>query len=185
MAMTENLFQGQTIKYNNEIWVIISKEFAAMGKGSSFNRCKLKNLLTGKVIPITFKDGDKVEEIDVEKQTVQFLYDDGKMGFFMNPDTFEQIEFPLDDIAGRADFLHTEARYIASKYQGMIISIQLPIKIVLAVTETSAGVKGNTVNNTYKDAIMETGAKIQVPLFIQIGDKISINTEEVSYVSKA
>lgn len=185
MAITTNIYQGQTIKYNGELYTVIESEFAAMGKGSSFKRTRLRNLITGKVIPITFKDGDTVDEVDVEKYNVQFLYADQTRGYFMNPKSFEQFDFELEGIANGTDFLHPEAIYMASQFEEKVVAIALPMKITLEVVETPDGVKGDTVSNAYKEAIVETGAKIQVPLFIKRGDKIIINTESKSYVSKA
>jgi elongation factor P len=185
MGFTTNIYQGQTIRYNNELFTVIEREFAAMGKGSSFNRTRLRNIVTGKVIPITFKDGDTVEEVDVEKFNVQFLYNDSNKAYFMNPTNFEQFEFDIESIPHGTDFLHQDATYMASKYEDKIIAIVLPLKIHLVVTDTPDGVRGDTVSNASKDAIVETGAKVQVPLFIKNGDKISINTESYSYVSKA
>lgn len=185
MANTTEIYQGQTINYNNELWVVIEKQFAAMGKGGSFSRTRLKNVLSGKVIPVTFKNGDTVDEVTVEKFSVQYLYADNENAYFMNPSNFEQFDFPLDSIAGGTDFLHNNASYIASRYNDKIIAVAVPIKINLQVTEAGDGAKGDTVNNATKEVTLETGAKIHVPLFIKTGDQIQINTELRSYTSKA
>lgn len=181
---TTNIYQGQTVMYEGELWVIIERQFAAMGKGSSFNRTKLRNILTGKVIPVTFKDGDTVDEVTVDRFNVQFLYADGAKAYFMNPQSYDQFEFEIEAIPGGTDFLHADAVYQASSYEGKVISVTPPAKLTLVVTETAGGVKGDTVSNAYKEAVLETGAKVQVPLFVKTGDKVIVNTETRSYVSK-
>lgn len=185
MGFTSEIYLGQTIRYNNELYTVIGKEFAAMGKGSSFNRTRLRNIVSGKVIPVTFKDADTVEEIDVDKFNVQYLYNDDRIAYFMNPKNFEQFEVALDIVPGGTDYLHADASYMASRYEDKIIAITVPLKIVLEVTDAPEGVRGDTVSNTFKEVIVETGAKIQAPLFIKTGDKIYINTEAGTYVSKA
>lgn len=184
MANTTNIYLGQTVKYNNELYTIIECQFAAMGKGSSFKRTRLRNIVTGKVIPITFKDGDTVDEVEVERFNVQYLYADQTKAYFMNPISFEQFEFLFEAIPSETDFLHADAIYMASKYEDNIISIVLPMKITLEVIEAPDGVKGDTAGNATKEVVVETGAKMQVPLFVKRGDKIIINTESRSYVSK-
>lgn len=184
MAITTNIYLGQTVKYNNELYTIIECQFAAMGKGSSFKRTRLRNIVTGKVIPITFKDGDTVDEIEVDRFNVQYLYADQTKAYFMNPVSFEQFDFSIDAIPAGTDFLHTDAVYMASRFEDTIISIVLPMKITLEVIEAPDGVKGDTAGNATKEIIVETGAKMQVPLFVKRGDKIIINTESQSYVSK-
>ncbi len=184
MADTTNLYRGMIIKFNNEPHILVEKEFRSMGKGAAFNRVRLQNIKSGKFFETVFKSGEKVEELDVEKRNMQYLYIDGNNAVFMDPDNYEQINVKLDIIPGGTDYLHPDAKYIMSIYEGEVIYIQIPQKITLQVTETADTVKGNTVNNALKEATVETGAKVQIPMFIKTGDRIVINTESGNYFSK-
>ncbi len=185
MGFTTDLSRGMIIKYNNEPCIIIDKEFYSPGKGGAFNRVRLKNIKTGKYVNTVFKSGEKVEELDVRNMTVQYLYADDNFGYFMNPTSFDQINVSLDIIPGKTDYLHESGKYIATIYEEEVIYIQLPAKLTLVVTDTFDAVKGDTATNASKEAVLETGVKVQVPLFIKNGDKIIINTETGTYFSKA
>lgn len=185
MAGTTELYKGMIILFNNEPHVLLEKEFYSPGKGGAFNRCKLKAIKSGKIVSTIFKSGEKVEELDVVSMTVQFLYTDKNIAFFISSDTYEQYEVPIDMIQGGIDYLHNEAKYILTLYEDKPIYLQVPQKITLTVIETPEAVKGDTVSNATKEAILETGAKVDVPLFIKQGEKIIINTETGSYFSKA
>lgn len=184
MAYTTEITKGMIVNYNNEPHLIIAKEFYSPGKGGAFTRTKLKNIKSGKIISHVYKSGEKIEQLDVETKTMQFLYSLEKEAYFMDPNTFEQLTIPLDLIDNGTDFLHTEGKYIVIIYENEAISVQLPGKISLLVSETSDAVKGNTSQNATKEAILETGAKVFVPLFIKQGEKVVINTETRLYVSK-
>lgn len=184
MATTNDIFRGMIINLNNEPHVVIEKEFYKPGKGGSFTRTRLQNIRTGKYVNQVFKSGEKIEELVVSKKTMQYLYHDESDAYFMDPQSFEQFNVKLEMIPGNTTYLHESANYILTFYEGDVIFAQLPAKITLAVTDTAEAVKGNTVNNAYKEAILETGAKVMVPLFIKNGDKIIVNTEENSYSSK-
>jgi len=184
MADTTEIYRGMIIKFNAEPHIVVDKEFKAMGKGSAFNRCRLKNIKTGKFFEQVFKSGEKVEELDVETKSMQFVYIDGTDAYFMDQETFEQISLSIDTIPGGTNYLHTEAKYIMTFYEGEVIYVQLPQKITLQVIDTYAAVKGDTATNASKEATLETGVKIQVPLFIKNGDKIIVNTETETYFSK-
>jgi len=184
MAFTSEITRGMIINFNNEPHVLIAKEFYSPGKGGAFTRTKLKNIKTGKILNHVFKSGEKLDQLDIETKTMQFLYADENDSYFMDPETFEQLTISLDMIDGGTDFLHTEGKYIIIIYQGEAISVQMPAKIALIVNETSDAVKGNTSGNATKEAILETGAKVYVPLFIKTGERVVINTETRQYVSK-
>ncbi len=184
MALTSEITRGMIILYNNEPHIVIEKEFYSPGKGGSFTRTKFKNIKTGKIFTQTIKTGEKLEQLEIETKTMQYLYADEKEAYFMDPISFDQLTIPLDMIDGGADYLHPDAKYIVILYEDQAISVQLPSKIALVVTETSDAVKGNTSGNATKEAIVETGAKVYVPLFIKTGDKVIINTETRLYYSK-
>ena len=184
MAFTSELTRGMIISYNNEPHLLIEKEFYSPGKGGAFTRTKLKNIKTGKIVNQVFKSNEKVDELEVDTKTMQYLYADEKDAYFMDPVSFDQISVPLDMIDRGTDFLHAEGKYILIIFEGVAISVQLPGKIALIVNETSDAVKGNTSGNATKEAILETGAKVYVPLFIKQGEKVLINTETGLYDSK-
>jgi elongation factor P len=184
MAFTSDLKEGMYVLFNGDLYSIIEREFYKPGKGGAYNRCKLRNLRTGKVLAHTFGSNEKLEEVTVENRTVQYLYVDGDDVYFMDPESFDQFSVKLALIPGGTDYLHPDCKYIATSYEDEILGVQIPIKMGLLITETTDAVKGNTTTNAYKEAILETGAKVQVPLFISQGDRIIINTETNSYVSK-
>jgi len=184
MGFTNELRRGMIISYNGEPHLLIEKEFYSPGKGAAFTRTKLKNVQTGKIVNQVFKSGEKVDELDIETKTMQFLYADDTDAYFMDPISFDQINVALDMIDKGTAFLHPDGKYILIVFEGKAISVQLPSKIGLIVTETSDANKGNTSGNATKDAILETGYKAQVPLFIKQGEKVIINTETCLYVSK-
>lgn len=184
MAFTNEITRGMIIKFNNEPHVIVEKEFYKPGKGGAFNRTRLKSIKSGKFFNQIFKSGEKVEEIEVDTKTVQFLYNDDRTVYLMDSSTFEQLEYPLSEVPYETDFLHTEAKYIVSVYEGKIIYLQMPQKITLEVIEAYDAVKGDSSSNPQKEVTVETGAKINVPMFIKKGDKIVINTETRGYFSK-
>lgn len=185
MAATSELYRGMIIEFNNEPHILIEKEFRAMGKGSAFNRVKLKNIKTGKFVNHVYKSGEKVEELDVSTTNMQFLYADNESAYFMNPETYDQSTVSLEIIPGGMDYLHTEAKYVMSFYDDQVIYVQLPGKIALTIVEAPDAVRGDTANNATKEVVMETGVKVKVPLFIKNGEKILVNTETNEYYSKA
>jgi len=184
MAFTNELTRGMIINFNNAPHILIEKEFYSPGKGAAFTRTKLKNIQSGKIVNQVFKSGEKVDQLDIDTRTMQFLYADDNDAYFMDPVNFDQINVNLDIIDHGTELLHPDGKYIIISYEGKAISVQLPSKLTLEVTETSDATKGNTSGNATKDAILETGFKTQVPLFIKQGEKIIINTETGLYVSK-
>lgn len=185
MAGTTEVSRGMIILYNNEPHIIIEKEFYSPGKGGAFNRVKLKNIKSGKILSQTFKSGEKLEELEITTSTMQYLYVDDSSAYFMDPVSFDQISVSMDLISGGTDFLHTDAKYIITMYENEPIYVQMPPKITLEVISTADAVKGDSVNNATKEAVLETGVKINVPLFVKTGEKIIVNTLDYTYFSKA
>lgn len=183
--MTSDLYRGMIIKWNGQPHIMVEKEFAAMGKGSGFNRVRLKNIKTGKFFNEHITSGVKVEEIDVTTKNVQYIYVDGNSAVFMDPESYEQISVSMDMIQGGTDWLHGDAKYVAQIYEDQVINIQLPPKMTLEIIETYDAVKGDTATGAKKDAKLETGVTVKVPLFIKQGEKIIVSTEDGSYFSKA
>ena len=186
MAMTSDVKKGMVILFNNEPTLILDREFYKPGKGGAYNRLKLKGLLSGKIVNQTLRSGESVEEVDVVTKSVSYSYSDEEAAYFMDSETYEMVSVSLGNINGGTDFLITDAKYTAMFYEEKPISLNLPAKITLEVTETAlGGDRGNTSGNPTKEATLETGAIIQVPLFVNKGEKVVINTESKLYVSKA
>lgn len=185
MADTRELSRGMIIKYNNEPHILVEKVFYSPGKGGAFNKVKLKNIRSGKFVNTVYRSEEKVEELEVSKSNMQYIYADETYAYFMNPQTFDQMSVNLEVIPGKLDFLHEESKYVMTIYEDAIIYVELPPKMTLLVTETTDAVKGDTATNASKDATLETGVMVKVPLFIKNGDKVIINTEDGTYFSKA
>lgn len=185
MTTTNDFKTGLTIEHEGNIYIVMEFQHVKPGKGSAFVRSKLRNLRSGAVIEKTWRAGEKVATALIEKQDMQYLYANGDNYVFMNADTYEQLEIPVSRIEYEKNFLIETMMVSIKQYKNEIIGVELPEKVALTVTETVPGVKGNTVNNANKDATVETGYLLQVPLFINENDKIYINTSTGKYMAKA
>ena len=182
MASTSDIRKGLCIKYNHDIYKIIEFLHVKPGKGPAFVRTKLKSVTSGKVIDNTFSAGHKIEDIRVETHKFQYLYNDGDTYHFMNNDDYSQIQLEKDSLDTPELMKEGETVTIQINTEdSMPLSVDLPAHVILEVTSTEPGVKGNTATNATKPAIVETGAKINVPLFINEGDKIRIDTDKGNY----
>ena len=185
MPLTSDYRKGKIILYKNEPHLISDMEFYSPGKGAAFYRLKLKNLATGKVIPVTIKSDEKSEELEVNYKNMQYLYADGDILYFMDPDTYEQFELKKDIVGKLFEFMKEGEEYTVTIHKDQLIYLKPPAQVILTVTETTDAVKGNTAQGATKDAILETGAKIQVPLFIKEGEKVKVDPETGSYFGRA
>ncbi len=185
MALTNDYKKGMVVLYKNEPHLITDVEHSFYGRGMAHYKLKLKNLSTGRVIPITIKSVVKMEELEVNYKNLQFLYADDTTLYFMDPDTYEQLELSKDSVGDMLYYMKAGDKYTVGVHNGKIIYIKPPAQVTLEVTETAPAVKGNTAQNATKEAVLETGAKIQVPLFIKVGDKIKVNPETNEYAGKA
>ncbi len=182
MATTSDFRNGLCIEHNGDLWTIVEFQHVKPGKGPAFVRTKLKNVKTGKVIPNTFTSGVKINVQRVERRQYQFLYRDGTDYHFMNTETYEQIYIEESMIA--APDLLKEGDMVTIAFHSETespILCEMPAYVTLEVTYTEPGERGNTATNTFKDATLETGAVIKVPLFINIGDKIKVDTRSHNY----
>lgn len=184
MIQGNQIRKGMLIMHNNEPTLVLSHSIASMGRQGAHNKTKVKGLISGNIVPVTFYGNDKVEEAEVNYKTVQFVYEDGNSSVFMNPETYEQIYVQTENIPGEKDFLKEEVKYVAAFYDGKVISIQLPKKVALKVTRAPEAIKGDTANNPQKEVETETGFKAMTPMFIKEGDVIEINTETGEYTGK-
>ncbi|AUD65371.1 elongation factor P [Tenericutes bacterium MZ-XQ] len=185
MISTNEFKTGQTIMFDGNIFQVIEFMHVKPGKGSAFVRTKLRNLRSGAVIDYTFNAGTKVERAQIDKNQMQYLYANGDMHVFMNTETYEQIEIPGNQIEYELKFIYEGMMVDVNFYNNQeILGVTLPDKVVLEVTETVPGVKGDTKTNALKDAIMQTGLLVKVPMFIEQGEKIIVSTYDGSYVSR-
>jgi len=183
MASTSDIRKGLCIKYNNDIFKIVEFLHVKPGKGPAFVRTKLKSVTTGKVIDNTFSAGHKIDDIRVETHKYQYLYTDGEQYHFMNLDDYNQIQ--LEKKILEAPDLMKEGEVVTiliNTENSTPLSVEMPASVVLEVTHVEPGVKGNTATNATKSATVETGAQINVPLFINEGDKIKVDTEKTNYI---
>lgn len=176
---------GMTIIMDGNLSQIVEFQHVKPGKGPAFVRIKLKNLRTGAIVEDTYNTNLKVEKAHIDKMPMQYLYQDGSNYVFMNSQTYDQIEISEDKLENEKKFLKEGMEITIDFYEGEIIGITLPEKIEFEVVETEPAVKGNTTNNAMKDATLETGFVVKVPLFINQGEKIIISTKDGKYSSRA
>ena len=185
MINTNDLKNGITIEYDGNIYVVMNTEHVKPGKGAAIVKAKLKNLMTGAIFEQTFNAGVKVATARIEKQLMQYLYTMGDVYYFMNMDSYEQLELSKDTVGDGAKFLKENLEVYITMFDGEVLGIDLPDKVELVVTHTEPAVKGNTTNNALKDAEVETGLMVRVPLFIEEGETIIVSTSDGKYVSRA
>lgn len=176
---------GMTIIMDGNLSQIIEFQHVKPGKGPAFVRIKLKNLRTGSIVEDTYNTNLKVEKAHIDKMPMQYLYQDGSNYVFMNTQTYDQIDVPESKLENEKKFLKEGTEITIDFYEGEIIGITLPEKIEFEVVDTEPAVKGNTTNNAMKDATIETGYVVKVPLFINQGEKIIISTKDGKYSSRA
>lgn len=178
MINVNDIKNGMTVKIDNNIYTVVEFQHVKPGKGSAFVRTKLKNIRTGATTEITFNAGVKIETARVEKQNMQFLYSQGDTYYFMNMQTYDQIELNKSSLGDNAKFLKENLEVIISFYEGEVVGVILPDKIEYLITKSDPGVKGNTTSTAMKDAELETGMVIKVPMFISEGERILVSTAD-------
>jgi len=185
MASTSDIRKGLCIHYNNDIYKIIEFLHVKPGKGPAFVRTKLKSVTTGKVVDNTFSAGHKIDDVRVETRKYQFLYAEGDSYHFMNTEDYNQIELQ-ESILDQPQLMKEGeiVTVMVNTEDSSPLSVEMPASVILEITHTEPGVKGNTATNATKPATAETGAKINVPLFINEGDKIKVDTEKGTYIER-
>lgn len=176
---------GMTVIIDGNLCMITEFQHVKPGKGSAFARIKLKNLRTGAIVENTYNTNIKIEKAHVDKKNMQYLYNDGNNYVFMDLETYEQLEISADKLKEEAKWLKENMELMINSYEGEILGVQLPEKVEYEIIETTDAVKGNTTNNATKDATIETGATIRVPLFISQGEKIIVTTSDGKYAGRA
>jgi elongation factor P len=182
---TNQFKNGMHIELDGQVWRIVEFQHVKPGKGGAFVRTKLKALDSGAVVDRTFRAGEKFPRVHTEVKQVQYLYDAGDDVVFMDEETFEQFGLPRNAVADVLEFVLPSSSVQMLAVDGRPSGVQLPASLELAVTETEPGVKGDTVSNVTKPATLETGATVQVPLFVNVGDRIKVDPRERRYISRA
>jgi len=182
---TNSFKNGMHIELDGKVWRILEFQHVKPGKGGAFVRTKLRSLDAGAVVDKTFRAGEKFPRVHTEVKNVQYLYEDGSEAHFMDSESYEQFSVPRTEIEDELTFMQPNATVQVLAVNGKPSSVQLPASVELAVTETEPGVKGDTVSNVTKAATLETGAVVQVPLFVTVGERIRVDTREARYISRA
>ncbi len=182
---TNQFKNGMHIELEGAAWRIVEFQHVKPGKGGAFVRTKLKSLDSGSIVDKTFRAGEKFPRVHTETKNAQYLYDSGEEVVFMDEQTFEQISLPRETVADVLDFLQPSSIVQLLTLDGRPSGVQLPASVELSVAETEPGVRGDTVSNVTKPAKLETGAIVQVPLFVNQGDRIKVDTRERRYISRA
>lgn len=185
MIASTQLRNGTTFLRNGEPCKVIRYSLIKMGRGGATVKVTFRNLITGAVVDDSYSSNIKVEEVTTTKQKLQYLYSDGSTASFMNPYTFEQVEIPVKIIENEIKFIKEGENVDVSFWDERVLSLDLPPKVTMKIVDTAPGVKGNSASNLYKPAKLENGMELRVPLFINEGDSIRIDTRTGEYIERA
>ena len=177
--------KGITVEWDGGVWNIVDFQHVKPGKGAAFVRTKIKNVMTGAVVERTFNPTDKMPRAIIDSKEMQYLYNDGDLYYFMDPETYEQEPLSKDAVEDAVKYVKENMNVTIRYFKGKAFSVEAPNFVDLEVTQTEPGFKGDTASNTYKPATVETGYELMVPLFINIGDVIKIDTRSGEYLSRA
>lgn len=184
MISTNDLRTGVTVEIDGDVYMVVDFQHVKPGKGAAFVRTKIKNIKTGQVFERNFRAGEKLNRAMVERKTMQYLYSEGNVYYFMDTQTYEQIPLNEDQMGDAIKYLKENMEVMVMFYDGVSIGIELPTFVELEVTQTEPGFKGDTATGGSKPATLETGLTVQVPLFINIGDVIRVDTRTGEYLSR-
>jgi elongation factor P len=181
---TAQFKNGMCIVHDGKRWVIVEFQHVKPGKGGAFVRTKLKELQSGRVVDYTFRSGEKFDDVRIETKKMQYLYNDGGTYYFMDTDSYEQVELDKDFVGEQAKWLKENDEVEVMTADGEYMGVEPPMFVELEVTETDPGFKGDTVQGGTKAATLETGAVVQVPMFINVGEKLKIDTRDGRYITR-
>jgi elongation factor P len=184
MATTNDLKNGMVLKIEGQLWAVVEFQHVKPGKGPAFVRTKLRNVESGKNVDKTFNAGTKVETANVDKRTMQYLYNDGSSYVFMDTSTYEQIEVTPEVVGDAKNFMLENQEAIVATNEGRVLFIELPASVELLIAETEPGLQGDRSTGGTKPATLETGHTIAVPLFITSGEKVKVDTRDSSYLGR-
>ena len=182
--MAGDIRNGTTFEMDNSVYKVVEFQHVKPGKGAAFVRTKLKNVINGSVLEKTFNPSEKLQGAEIEKRDMQYLYNDGELYYFMDNTTYEQIPLNKEELGDALKFIKENMSVKILSFKGKVFAIEPPIFVELEVTYTEPGEKGNTATNAMKDATVETGATVRVPLFINTGDKIRVDTRTGEYTER-
>lgn len=185
MISASEFRNGVTIEYEGDIYVILEFQHVKPGKGAAFVRTKIKNLITGSVVEKTFRPTEKMGKAHIDRKEMQYLYSDGELFHFMDNETFDQTALNASDVGDSLKFVKENEMVKILSCNGNVFGIEPPLFVELEITETEPGFKGDTATGATKPAVVETGASVNVPLFVNQGDKIKIDTRTGEYLSRA
>ncbi|MCK5891235.1 MAG: elongation factor P [Aeromicrobium sp.] len=184
MATTNDLKNGMVLNIDGQLWAVVEFQHVKPGKGPAFVRTKLKNVESGKVVDKTFNAGTKVETASVDKRDMQYLYNDGSSYVFMDIQTYDQIEIAPEQMGTAPDYLLENTNAVVATNEGRVLYVELPLSVELLVQHTDPGLQGDRSSGGTKPATLETGKEIQVPLFLETGEKIKVDTRDGSYLGR-
>ncbi|WP_062078868.1 elongation factor P [Demequina globuliformis] len=184
MATSNDIKNGTVLNIDGNLWTVIEFQHVKPGKGGAFVRTKMKNVLSGKVVDKTFNAGAKVETETVDRRDMQYLYNDGTGFVFMDPNTFDQVTISPEVMGNATDYLLENEKATVGSHNGNPIFLELPASVVLEVTYTEPGLQGDRSSGGTKPATLETGKEIQVPLFLEQGTRVKVNTESGDYLGR-
>ena len=184
MATTNDLKNGLVLNFDGQLWTVIDFQHVKPGKGGAFVRTTLKNVMSGKVVDRTFNAGTRVETANVDKRAMTYLYKEGEDFVFMDADTFDQVPVPTATVGTAANYLLDNAEVTIAVHEGVPLFIELPTSVELIISHTDPGLQGDRSSAGTKPATLETGAEIQVPLFVTTGQKVKVDTRDGSYLGR-
>jgi elongation factor P len=184
VASTNDLKNGLVLNLEGQLWTVVEFQHVKPGKGPAFVRTKLKNVMSGKVVDKTFNAGVKVETANVDKRNMQYLYNDGTDFIFMDGDTYDQIAVSPEVVGDAAKYMLENQDAIVARHDGTVLFIELPASVVLEISYTEPGLQGDRSTGGTKPATLETGAEIAVPLFLETGTKVKVDTRDGSYLGR-
>ncbi|WP_462417678.1 elongation factor P [Kytococcus sp. Marseille-QA3725] len=184
MATTNDLKNGMVLNLEGQLWQVQSFQHVKPGKGPAFVRTKIKNVLSGKIVDKTFNAGTKVETANVDRRDMQYLYNDGDSYIFMDTKDYEQLPVPADLVGDAANFMLENQEVMVATHEGQVLYIELPPSVELRIAQTDPGLQGDRSTGGTKPATLETGAEIQVPLFLETDTVVKVDTRDGSYISR-
>jgi len=184
MATSNDIKNGSVLRIDGQLWAVTEFQHVKPGKGGAFVRTKMKNVVTGKIVDKTFNAGAKVEMANVDRSDMQYLYRDGADYVFMDSETYEQLNVSPASLGPAADYLRETDSAVLQMYGDEIVGVDLPAAVELVVADTEPGVQGDRVSGARKPATLETGKVVQVPLFVEPGDKIKVDTRTGEYITR-
>ena len=184
MATTNDLKNGLVLNLDGQLWSVVEFQHVKPGKGGAFVRTKLKNVLSGKVVDKTFNAGTKVETATVDKRDFQYLYKEGSDFVFMDSQSYEQIHVPVETVGEMAKYMLENQDAVVAVHEGTPLYVELPAAVELTISYTEPGMQGDRSTGGTKPATLETGAEIQVPLFLNTGDRIKVDTRDGRYLGR-